>query len=194
MKRAGISVAMRAIGPILATKPLATPQASAGHSSTALPNPPATQGRLAFVSQPVFTPSSGVDAADAICATEANGLPGTFIAALSVTGAPYASRFDTTGAPWVRIDGQRLVQRAADLGVENALTSLNLLADGMPVTQFPPIDERHVWVGGSSIGTNCGDWTSQDGTINAGTIHRAAFINAGGYACDVPGRVYCLQE
>jgi hypothetical protein len=161
-------------------------------SQQALPNPlPATTGRKAFITEGLFTPNTGIASADDLCEAEGASLGGTYLAALSTTGAPYATRFDTTGPTWVRVDGQPLFDSADQLG-GNALTSLNVQADGTTADRFPPVTSRHVWVG---TGTTCGDWSSDQGSSFAQTRHGVAFTGSGsGYACNLAAPVYCLQE
>jgi hypothetical protein len=64
--------------------------------------------KIAFISTAAFKPpgSTGIAAADAICASEASAasLPGTFRALLATTTASAISRF-AGGGPWVRRDG-----------------------------------------------------------------------------------------
>src|SRR5262249_24823251 len=76
-----------------------------------------TTKRLAFVSSATFAAAGGAAAADAHCQNEAQtaSLSGSYRALLATTtaSATDASRFDLTGAPWVRLDGTPWVATAA---------------------------------------------------------------------------------
>jgi hypothetical protein len=73
-----------------------------------------TLGRLAFTTRAKWDTGTGVAAADALCATEASaaGKAGTFKALLATPTASAISRFNTSGAPWVRADGIPLLATA----------------------------------------------------------------------------------
>ncbi|MBA3457864.1 MAG: hypothetical protein H0T42_32575, partial [Deltaproteobacteria bacterium] len=95
---------------------------------------PRVSGRVAFVSTQDWPPSSGIAAADAICAADATsgGQPGTYRAFLPTTTASAASRFDLGGAIWVRPDGVPIVTQASDLASWTLLAPIMLHADGSP--------------------------------------------------------------
>ena len=72
-------------------------------------------GRRAFVSTTTFSPTGGIEGADAVCAQDAMmaGLSGTFQALLATDMASAVSRF-APGLPWVRTDGILLATTGAD--------------------------------------------------------------------------------
>ena len=91
-------------------------------------------GRHAFLSKASFNPSTGLAGADEICQNEANsaGLPnaGHFRALLASLGAAAISRFDLTGAAWIRPDGVRITTAASNIGSGPLLATISQLADG----------------------------------------------------------------
>jgi len=134
--------------------------------------PTPVAGRRAFVTNAFFTTGGGLGAADALCASEASAasLPGTFLAALATTTASASSRFDTTGAPWVRADGLALTPTAAALFSTPYMdVAFNVNADG---TAW--FGNYGVWGGASSwssVGTaasTCDDYTSTVGSSAVG--------------------------
>ncbi len=145
------------------------------HTQT-LPTPTAT-GRLAFATSGTWAPGTGLDTADALCQQEAGaaGLAGTFKALLANTGTSALSRFDLTGAPWVRTDGIALAPTAA------------ALASAAFLDAPPAVDARGGgsygnsgwWSGAStltapgSIASTCGGWTSSAASA-VGTLGQLA--------------------
>jgi hypothetical protein len=167
---------------------------------------PKASGRLAFASSDAFVLSSSTNiaSADAICASEAsaNGLPGTYLALLATTSASAASRFDATGAPWVRTDGIPIVTTAAQLFANsgNLLAGIDVAADG--VTREDGWDS---WGGSLDINTagSNGDCMSWSDTLNSdtgftgliGSTVGTKFFSASGAGCDFTGgKLYCLQK
>jgi hypothetical protein len=130
-------------------------------------------GRYAFVTRSPWTPGGGIAKADALCQQEASAaaLPGTYQALLAPTGASASSRFDTSGLPWVRVDGILIAPTAA--GFFSATSTLfdvppNLTADGS--LYFGAIG---VWSGAATPttagkgATNCTNWLSNSATAFA---------------------------
>jgi hypothetical protein len=128
---------------------------------------PQAQGRLAFITRPIlnsgWAPSGGLAGADAKCQSDATsaGLPGTYLALLSTSTASAASRFDLTGAPWVRPDGVQVFAQASDLNSFTLASPIVLSADRLSY-----FGNYYVWNGSTTtttVGTSastCGDWTS----------------------------------
>ena len=88
-------------------------------------------GRRAFVSTTRFSPPTGVAGADAACSTDAiaAGLGDTFRAMIAVSGGA-ASRFETTGPSWVRVDGIPLASSALAWLSGQADAALDVTATG----------------------------------------------------------------
>jgi cysteine-rich repeat protein len=162
-------------------------------------------GRLAFVTNATFAPTGGLSTADSLCQSEAvaAGWPGVFLAMLATSTASPASRFNLSGAPWVRLDGVQLVANAADMFAPNGrmLAALDLTSAGTFVLN------QSGWSGTTSpqaagtIATTCRDWTSSAATDNgiAGRVQYSYFVGMQTYdnplACNnVYGHLYCLQQ
>jgi hypothetical protein len=153
------------------------------------------EGRRAFVSSGAIGSDGGLAAADALCQSEANaaGLQGSFLALLATTTESPASRFDVTGAPWVRVDGVPLFPVIDPMGAL-LQTPLALRANGTTSTSF-------TWLGSSSatqVGGNmtCEDWTATTGHSMLGT---ALHINWAGWShadeeCTETRPVLCFEE
>jgi hypothetical protein len=122
-------------------------------------------GRLAFISDGLFTPGSGIAAADALCVAEAQALgrSGTFRAALALAGTLPEQRFNLNASPWVRVDGVLLADTAAGFFLDDFRRSpLNVTASGRYVSTT-------LWFGRSRTGqadndTTCMGWTSATAT------------------------------
>jgi len=177
---------------------------------------PAT-GRLAFLSGATWRPGmtiggmTGIGSADALCQMEATNAslpnPTTFYAAMATTTATAASRFSTTGTPWVRVDGVQLASSAAaffDVSM-SAMASLNLSATRSSYQTY------WVWTGATSPGatgtatTTCSDWISTSvatGVLNgvSGYTDSVRWYQPPPSSYSNPtctftaGHVYCLQR
>jgi hypothetical protein len=163
-------------------------------------------GRYAFVTAAEWFPGGGIASADGLCQSEATGagLPGTYKALLAPTGASAASRFDTSGLPWIRPDGI-LIAPTASAFFSTALfdASPNLTADGS-VTY----GNNGVWSGAATATTkgtdarNCVNWTSASesqtgGLGGAGDTSTANYFNKypQGVPCNFNSTyLACLQE
>jgi hypothetical protein len=167
-------------------------------------------GRHAFVSSTNWLPGGGIASADALCQSDASAanLPGTYKALLTPTGATAASRFNTSGLPWVRSDGIRITPTASTFFTTHLFdASPNITADGAYYLGW-----NGVWSGAASpttLGTNatnCVNWTSssssQIGTVGAagdsfttgpwsGYFNQWPDTNGCNYG---PGFLLCLQE
>jgi hypothetical protein len=165
--------------------------------------PPHATGRLAFISDEAWIPGGGLASADALCQSDATAarLDGTYRAMLAVGGASAASRFDTGGAPWVRVDGVALAATAADLFTAPLLDAApNVTADGQGY-----LGNYLLWSGAyaSSSGTlasTCQSWAASSPTGQgqagiSGLTETSSMYGAGTYPCDTSyARITCLQE
>jgi hypothetical protein len=140
-------------------------------ASVTVTPPPAF--RRAFITSASFIPGGGIAAADSLCSMEASsaGLPGTYKALLATGNASAASRFNTSLAPWARVDGVAITPTAATMFTATFWDSaLTLLANGQPAGS----GNFGVWGGASSVtaaGTaalTCSDWTSTAGSTGGG--------------------------
>lgn len=162
-----------------------------------------TTGRVAFVTNSSWTPSSGLAGADQKCMDDAQqaGLPGSFKAFLAADGASAASRFNESGPQWVRPDGVAVALTAADLFEADFLDSaIHQSADGLLY-----LSGYGIWTGASSrtaagtANTTCNNWTSSSeanmaiyGT--AGYTSRIFFARTTRSCAATYFRLYCLQE
>jgi len=161
-------------------------------------------GRTAFVSETAWLPSGCIAAADAVCQDDAqnSGLPGTYRAFLATSTASASSRFDTSGAPWVRVDGIPITSLASDLGRSNGR-----FAASLQVTASGSIRGNDTaWTGSGdpsargTLATTCNDWESSASSDNgtSGTVQYSVFSKAlgSGPATTCAGSgiyLYCLQ-
>jgi cysteine-rich repeat protein len=160
-------------------------------------------GRLAFASSSSFYPGGGLAAADAQCQADAAAaaLPGTYRAMLATSTASLASRFSTTGAPWVRLDGIPLVAAAADMFAANGrlVAALDLTASGSFLLNYGG------WSGSTSpqaagtLATTCSDWTTTSGNGIGGRTQYTDFAGMQSFdnplACtNIYTHLYCLQQ
>lgn len=155
-----------------------------------------TTGRIAFMTTTGFELSSGRAAADALCASQANGvLAGTFLAALATSEQQIEERFDLTGEPWVRPDGQPIVYDASQITSGQTLTSIHQTADGSD----PPIFPLGRW---TIAGVNCQDapeaccedWSTSNGSVQTSARWGTPFSAATMGQCSATLPVVCLQE
>jgi hypothetical protein len=164
--------------------------------------PPAVSGRLAFVSDGTFDPSTGRGAADALCQREATagGLPGTYLALVSLIAEAASQRFDTTGPVWVRRDGVQLTARPSDLFAGDGLVAA---FDVTGTTKYLDHTDR-IWTGsdkpntaGMFISSTCEDWSMPLEMGAVGTPDSTSGFNyyhSESLSCVEPHRVYCLQR
>lgn len=151
----------------------------------------------AFVTSQRFDGNLGGRAgADAKCATAAvaGGLPGTFLAFLSITGGDAINRFPGNSRGWMRTDGAPLFDQATDITsrrVRNALT-LDELGQVIPANSL-------VWTGtprAENGDARCSDWTSTDNQTSAyygsPLRQRDVFVDLADN-CARPHHLYCLE-
>ena len=164
--------------------------------------PTSTSDRRAFLSSP-WIPGGGLAAADAHCQADAlaAGITGTFKALLATSTASAASRFSTTGAPWMRLDGIRIASTANAL-----LGDTRLMLEPLNLTAAGAYIENYVWTGSNNVFSpglqNCSDWTvnmqSQDGDLGWASLADAnwfydLYIGLPSQSCDQMASVYCLE-
>lgn len=150
--------------------------------------------RLAFITTATFTPGGGLAAADALCASEATSLPGTYAALLATTTETAASRF-SAGAPWYRVDG---VKFSDDLVTLDA--PVEVTATGSHLAR------PYAWSGGFDAGTvgntnsTCASWTAAGppptGLAGLSSITTSQFFAAQPIAACGAGTFHliCLQH
>ncbi len=163
-------------------------------------------GRIAFVSKGSFATSQGLSGADTLCQNEASaaGLanPATFLALLSTSTAPAASRFDMSAmsAPYVRPDGIEIADAATIAAGSTLDSGIWQHADGSYVTEFAAA----TWTGSvvpndvGVLSATCQDWmttngaaTGSEGVSNVTDI----WWNSGmSTSCLEPLSVYCLAQ
>jgi hypothetical protein len=160
-------------------------------------SPIATRGRLAFTSTGRWDPTSGIATADALCTSEAAaaGKPGTFKALLATSKAAAISRFLTSGAPWVRVDGLPLLPSARNFQAALALDlAPGVRLDGSIVPSFDPIAFGGVNLGVmSTLAATCNDWSSGASANMVGFSPWDTKVGLSATSCS-PLPVLCLQE
>ena len=173
----------------------ATPVVCAEIGHVAPVQPPIETGRIAFITAGSWLPSGGLAGADMFCQNEANAamLSGTFLAYLPTAAATADSRFTSTGLPWRRVDGVRIVDTAAELvGVSPApiwKSFIGRTAKGVET-------KARIWTGTQA--QNCNDWMgggAQLGSIgesqSAWRQRLQLFPNTG---CNSMLPLICLQQ
>lgn len=170
-----------------------------GLSTAVAPSAIAGQ-RRAFLTATSIMPGSGIASFDALCQADADaaGLGGSFRALVATTTASAASRFDATGATWVRIDGVPLAPTAADLLATGFRTSLNQLANGT----YRRALVATVFTGATTItavgSESCMSWDTAIASMDAraGSYHFAGAraLDQQLAACNLNRPLYCLEE
>jgi len=165
---------------------------------------PAQTGRIAFTSNQEWHSGGGVASADRICQDEAdgNGLPGTYLALLATSGASAASRFDTSGPPWRRVDGVRVTDTAAEFFTTTTFDAPpNVSADGH--TYY---GNFAVWSGAGNMGaagtqlSTCNNWTTAAANASVkggvvGTTGTATVFGSYPMMCDAGyAHLVCMQR
>jgi hypothetical protein len=162
-------------------------------------------GRAVFLSETGWTPGDGIASADQLCMDEAQqaGLTGSFKALLADDGASAQSRFDTSGLPWVRVDGVAVAPTAEALfSSEYIESAMSLSADGQS-----DYGNFGVWTGAAdpatagTAETTCNGWTDATdpspsiGGRSGSTKQSTFFSFDRNNACSATWlRLYCLQE
>jgi hypothetical protein len=170
-----------------------------GTSLATMVAPAPASGRRAFVST-AWAPGGGLPSADAQCQNDAiaAGLSGQFAAALAGPTTSAVSRFDTSGAPWVRVDGVPLAATASDLFNGSMTAPLNVTAGGM----YVGFETASVWSGASSptSTTNtktCNNWVVATPSQAGSTAQPERTFWFGdlftSLACNTTESLYCLE-
>ena len=166
-------------------------------------SPTCTHEYLMFVTtEPVAANFSGVSGADALCQAAATGLPGTYVAWLSVDGDDAVSDLPL-GKPLIRPDGAQIVALAQDLakgGMTALMNSISVGPDGNPVTGY-------AWTGtapsGGFSGQDCAGWTSvsemEGAQVGSITAKDAKWTNAipnpvDQLLCSKTNHLYCFRK
>jgi hypothetical protein len=165
-----------------------------------------TPGRIAFVSKGSFATSQAVSGADSLCQNEASaaGLanPTTFLALLSTSTAPAASRFDVSAmsAPYVRPDGIEIADAPTIAAGSTLDSGIWQHADGSYVTEFAAA----TWTGSAApnvVGTlpaTCQDWMTTNGadtgSEGVSNVTDTWWNSSMSTSCAEPLSVYCLAQ
>jgi hypothetical protein len=162
--------------------------------------PPVANSRKAF--QRLWTPGGGIASADAACQSDATaaGLSGTYRALLATTGASALSRFNLSGAPWVRVDNAVVLPTAQAWSTATTFdTGPNLTANGQ--TNWG--NYMH-WGGAADMNTagtaasTCNNWTDTAMTAmkgGTGTTNVAQLFTTYTYQCNfTSATITCLEQ
>lgn len=160
---------------------------------------PVATGRYAFIANP-WSSGGGIASADARCQTEASDahLPGTYKALLAANGASAASRFNTNGAPWVRLDGIQLAPTASAFFSSSLLDAApNVAPDGQYFGNFSTWSGAATMTIAGTSETTCSNWQSVTSTSLfgiAGDTSSLWFFGVDKGLCSQSGALICLQE
>ncbi len=161
--------------------------------------PTISDGKLAFISNGTFDPSTGTGlaGADSLCNSEATLLPGSYKALLATTTANAISRF-APGNVYVRPD-RTLIGDYATLAAGGALESgIWQRPTGVYLNSFADV----AWTGAAtpstvgSAASTCNNFTSGSGsgTFGRGPLADATWWSSASGLCSAAHHVYCLQE
>jgi len=160
-----------------------------------------TTNRKAFLSSNIFNPSTGLAAADAICQADATtaGLSGTFLAMLATSTASAQSRFNLAGSPWARVDEVVMAPTPLQFFTNTYWAAgMNMLAGGgIAVSNSAAFSGALSPSALGTLGSTCGDWTSNTGSTPSGNTDDANV--SGGFgsltlSCAMSRPIYCLQQ
>jgi hypothetical protein len=163
-------------------------------------------GRIAFVSKESFATSQGIAGADTLCQNEASaaGLanPVTFLALLSTSTVPAASRFDMSAmsAPYVRPDGIEIADAPTIAAGSTLDSGIWQHADGSYVTEFAAA----TWTGSVTpndtgpLSATCQDWMTTNGATTGSegvsNVTDLWWNSNTSTSCLEPLTVYCLEQ
>jgi hypothetical protein len=153
---------------------------------------PAT-GRRAFITDNTFAVGGGLPAADALCASEAAALGGTFKALLATTSASAISRFSLAGAPWVRLDGIPLADTASLVATGGLRAPLNVTPSLAYVTSIVFTGAVQPNATGAAAADTCSNWTITNSAINGSSSYIGGFFFDQGTVNCQARKVYCLE-
>jgi hypothetical protein len=168
-------------------------------SLSAITPPTPMTGKLAFLSKGTFTPSQGLDAANALCNGEKPAaVSGPVIALLATSG--HSAKSLLTGS-YVRADGIPLAFYGG-FGDSSEPTGIWVHGDGSyaePAGDQTPI---RIWTGSGIFGNvpvgtghNCGDWTPGAGMGDIGFPIAGAGAWSGKTAlCGQALQLYCVEQ
>jgi hypothetical protein len=154
-----------------------------------------TTANIVFVTS-VAVPSRQLAGAgaDGLCATHADAarLEGTFRAWVSTSTATAASRL-AQARGWVRIDGEPVADRAADVAAGRLFTPI-LLDELGGVRQEGDLVATATTATGALSTDNCADFTSTTGNLAVGTPlgTTADWTETTTRACGSSSRLYCF--
>jgi hypothetical protein len=180
-----------------------------GVDRAAVARPSTGSFRRAFTTTANFTPSSsygasGIDEADALCASEATagGLTGTYKAMMATVGASAISRFTTGGSslPWARPDNTLVAGSSGALAVAQThlLATPNSNAAG---TTY--VAGANAWTGATdlitagTVASTCNNWTDPTMIARAGQPSHtlmSRWFNYQGLLCSQAFKIYCFQQ
>lgn len=172
--------------------------------------------KVAFLSsRPYFGDFGGVEAADQDCQdlATAAGLPGAFLAWLSVPGNDVIDRFTQHADQYVRTDGARVADDWADLTDGSLDSPINVTEFGTAAEAPEPavlchggetceiaftgtLDNGQAYEG---TNPNCDGWTSQNfpPSFTGGSVNNVDgnwTLSASGLRCDYAARLYCFEQ
>jgi len=153
--------------------------------------------RRVFFSAGIWTTSSGIGQADALCAGEATsaGLSGSFHALLATNGASPISRFDVLGAPWMRADGITLAPdwvTSGDFGIDLSMDATGTVG---AIAATATIGATAFDAAGDA-GATCNNWTATSGmttTIGA-NVNYSTDLGTTTLSCGQDIHVLCFQD
>jgi hypothetical protein len=123
-------------------------------------------GRHVFATKQTFNPSAGISAADSLCQNEAAKNPNLpnptrFLAALATTSASVQSRFNMSGATWVRVDGVLVAATPADFMAGTLLAPPSTDEYGNTLNSTIWLGSaKGMTVAAGSGNEDCNDWSS----------------------------------
>lgn len=177
-----------------------------GTNLTTPVTPATTTGRHAFVSVGIFGPATGIASADSMCQSEASsaGLANAanFKALLATNGASAASRFNLSGANWIRPDGLLIASSITNLFAGNLLVPIAQHADGSYMHQG---DGSYNWSGAADPNTagtaalTCNNWSSNASSSTgesgfASEVTLSFFGSWNADPCNGSNSVFCFEN
>jgi hypothetical protein len=154
-------------------------------------------GRLAFVTtQPYIVDAGGMATADNLCNSEAAlaGFPQDFKAVLATSTAGALSRFDLTGAKWVRPDGVPIATSPLGVASPGLVAPINQTVTGTYVGGSVTTGVETTITQPSTM--TCSDWIQPGGITYIGYADYtyAAFAGGGTKLGCTTQPVYCLEQ
>lgn len=190
---------------VTATETLTPSATAATPTSTRTPTPTVTAtpefNRVFVTSTTHAGDFGGLAGGDAICATRATaaGLPGTYVAWLSVTGVNASSRLGTARG-FVRVDGKPFANSVADILANRIFNPLRIAENGADVSfgQFPLAVTVYTGTLGNgtvATGFTCSDFTTTDGSARRGNLVGGpeAWTARQNSNCTSSRHLYCFQ-